>query len=185
MCSHCGSLWSKNKSQVRIISGKNFSKSVQQINKSCSEDSKVSRFRATLLKKCLKNKMNKVVIKCSICSKNTEVNCSKPKKLKLRKKDNVQADVLVTKKKKKKVKDKTAGLNVSCSVKSPDASVVKETTPTHSTPLVIKVKKSKAKEVTPFQKVRKMNLAKLNSVLDDSKVQRSRSSLSNFLKELY
>ncbi|NP_001136349.1 uncharacterized protein LOC100233149 [Nasonia vitripennis] len=183
MCSHCGSLWSKNESQIRILPGKNPSKSVKEIIKSCSEDNKISRFRATLMKKSLRNKMNKVVIKCSVCSKNTQISCTKPVRPKPKKEDNKEV-ANVRKKKKKKGKDKTAGLKIS-TMKTPDVTEKKQVEPVVSTPISINVKKPKGKQVTSVQKVRKINLNKLNNVLNDSKVQKSRSSFNNFLKELY
>ena len=186
MCSHCGSMWSKNEPQIRIVSGKPCSKSVKKIIKSCSENNRLSRFHSTLMKKSLKNKMNKIVYKCSVCSKNTEINCAKPSRLKLPKGNPNKNDSLTKqKKKKKKVRDKTAGLNIS-HINSPNMREKKEMIPLHSTPTIITVKKKPMKkELTPLQKVRKMNLNKLNNILNEGKVQKSRNSLSNFLKELY
>lgn len=184
MCSHCGTFWSKNPPQVRVIPGKHPSKSVNKIIKSSSRGNKISKFCATLMKKSLKNKMNKIIMKCSVCSKNTQISCQKPEKLKVVKDEPM--DVSFQKKKKKRRKDKTAGLNISFlstpkveDKKQKDTSIV-------ATPSTVKIKKSKNLESTPSnQKSKKLNPSKLASVLNNDKNKKSRNSLSNFLKELY
>lgn len=183
MCSHCGSLWSKNEFQTRIVSGKACSKSIKQIIRS-SENNTLSKFRSTLLKKSLKNTMNKLVIKCSVCSKNTEIHIPKPKRLKPIKNNAEKSDSTVNRKKKKnKGKDKSAGLDLS-SMNSPDTRVKKEMTPLASTPAAAKAKKPQIKQITPLQQMKKLNLNKLNNMLT-AKAPKSNSHLGNFLKELY
>ncbi|XP_058801965.1 uncharacterized protein LOC131670404 [Phymastichus coffea] len=184
MCSHCGSLWSKNESQTRIKPANACSKSVKQIIRSSAEDNRLSRFRATLLKKSLKNRMNKVVKKCSVCSKDTEISITKPKRPKLVEESTEKNDNTAHhKKKKKKVKDKSAGLDLS-GFNTPDAREKKKI-PLVSTPITVKVKKPYKREITPLQKVKKLNINKLNNILNNSKAKKSKSSLSNFLEELY
>lgn len=185
MCSYCGTLWSKSQPQTRIVPGKSTSKSVEKMIKSCSENNKISRFKATLIKKSLKNKMNRTIIKCSVCSKNTEISCPKPKRLKTLKETTKGSDITISqKKRKRRVKDKTAGLNIS-GIKVSDSKKEKEIKSIQSTPIMIKVKKPNKKEATPIQKVRKLNLNKLNNALNDMKGQKPKNSLNNFLKELY
>lgn len=183
MCSHCGSFWSQNQPQVRIISGKHPSKSVRKIIKSSLEGNKISKFCATLMKKSLKSEMNKISIKCSVCFKTTLISCPKTERLKPAKEK--LADISLQKKKKKKKKDKTAGLNLSL-LKTPKTEErIQLDSPSVTTPLTVKIKKSKNQEVTPSIKIRKLNTNKLNNVISNSNKKKSRNSLSSFLKELY
>jgi hypothetical protein len=175
-----------NKSQIRIIPGKSYSKSVKRIVKSCAMNNQISRFQASLMKKSIKNKMNKIVMKCLVCLQNTEVTCNKLARLKLSKEKRNEGNdsFLKKKKKKKKKKDKTAGLNLS-TIKSPNINKSMEAVPIHSTPTMINVKSSKQKEPSSIQKIRKINLKRLNSLLNVSNVKKSKNSLSDFLQELY
>lgn len=184
MCSHCGSFWTKNQPQVRIISGKHPSKLVQKIIKSSSNGNKITKFCETLMKKSLKNKMNKLVMKCSVCSNYTKISCQKPERLQLIKAEEV-SDNSMQRKKKKKKKDKTAGLNLS-NLSTPKVEERKSIyPPSATTPINLKNKKSKNQETTPNPKTRKLNPNKLNNVFNKSINNKSRNSLSNFLKDLY
>ncbi|XP_014203249.1 uncharacterized protein LOC106635689 [Copidosoma floridanum] len=187
MCSYCGSVWSKNENHIRIDPGRACSKSVKQIIRATTYNS-VSRFRATLLKKSLKNQMNKVVIRCSVCSKKTVINCKKPERPKPDIKE-VDETLMSTpgnvsssqkKKKKRKKKDKTAGLNIS---NNQSTRISKKGTGSLNSTPVIRIKQQE-RELTPLQRVRKINLHKLSNLLNESK-EKSRNSISSFLEELY
>ncbi|XP_029170939.1 uncharacterized protein LOC114940419 [Nylanderia fulva] len=118
MCSHCGSLWSTVDHQVRLVRGKKMSKSMEKIVKHMKENpnQKVPKVCAALAKKSINNEMNKLVIKCSVCSKNTLLPFKKKNRLKPVEVNNSLVEIPQSnrkKKKKKKSKDKTAGLNIS------------------------------------------------------------------------
>ncbi|XP_011501042.1 PREDICTED: uncharacterized protein LOC105364728 [Ceratosolen solmsi marchali] len=185
MCSECGSLWFKNKSHIRIIPGKSPSKSVKHIIKSYSKNNEISKFQTTLMKKSIKNKMNKILIKCLVCSQNTEICCNKLNGPKFCKQEEKKINVLFSQyKKKRKENDKTAGLNLpntKLSNKNKNIEIVS----IHSTPIALNVNTSKGKELSSIEKVRKINLTQLKSLLSVRKVKKSKNNLSNFLQELY
>lgn len=187
MCSHCSSLWKKNQFKVRIQPGQACSKSVKRLIKN-SQNNSTSRFRDTLIKKSLKNSLNKVVVTCLVCSGKTLTSCKKPKRCKpIVKKTGVDSlnvsgcvPLSQKKKKKKKKKDKTAGLiipnSLTPTVDNKKVTSVKSTSET-------KVKHNQ-RQLTPLQKVKRMNLDKLSNILNESK-KKSKSNINNFLKQLY
>lgn len=164
---------------IRISRGKPLSKSIKKIIHSMNNSEKrISKVQRTLAKKCLKNKMNKLILKCSVCLKNTEISLNKPQKEKVQKitLENIQSS---KKKKKKRIKDKTAGLNIS-GISSLDAKdVTKE----------LKEKNKEKMEsiknlTTPNQKLKKLNIKKLKDVMNEHATSRKRRSLHSFLTEL-
>ncbi|XP_006616073.1 uncharacterized protein LOC102678400 [Apis dorsata] len=179
MCIYCGSLWNTMNYTIRISRGKPLSKSIKKIIHSMNNSEKrISKVQRTLAKKCLKNKMNKLILKCSVCLKNTEISLNKPQKEKVQKitLENIQSS---KKKKKKRIKDKTAGLNIS-GISSLDAKdVTKE----------LKEKNKEKMEsiknlTTPNQKLKKLNIKKLKDVMNEHATSRKRRSLHSFLTEL-
>lgn len=178
MCIYCGSLWNTINYTVRISRGKPLSKSIKKIIHSMNNSEKrIPKVQRTLVKKCLKNKMNKLILKCSVCLKNTEISLNKPQKEKVQKitSENIQSS---KKKKKKRIKDKTAGLNIS-GISSLDAKdVTKE----------LKEKNEEMENIknliTPNQKLKKLNIKRLKDIVNEPATSRKRRSLHNFLTEL-
>ncbi|XP_046419034.1 uncharacterized protein LOC124179062 isoform X1 [Neodiprion fabricii] len=136
MCSHCGVLWAKVDHRVRLQSGTVSGRSVKKIIRKRAlgkETKKLGRYKDTLLKKALKNTGNKAVIRCSICSKNTKLSFAKPgmPKPTVTVDKGKGNDTKVGKKRKKRTKDKSAGLilgGVNACDKTPIAAKAKATT---------------------------------------------------------
>jgi len=197
-CLHCGSLWSTVDHQVRILSGKRMSKSAKKIVRYMNEnpDQKIPKVRATLAQKSIKNEMNRLVIKCSVCSKYTELPFKKKGHLKPAKLNNSQTETPQNnrKKKKKKSKDKTAGLNISSC--TPISKLKKEdnsktfiispvTTPKiSSNKKLFPLKKTTSKKST---KSKKLNIERLKHIMENSNKTATpmKSNLHSFLAELY
>lgn len=197
MCSHCGSLWSTVDHQVRLVSGKKMSKSMKKVVEHMKENpnQKVSKVCAALAKKSINNEMNKLVIKCSVCSKNTLLPFKKKNRLKPVKVNNSLIEIPQSnrKKKKKKFKDKTAGLNIStCTsvskLNKEDSSKICTKSPL-STPKIIPSNNNNNnnKRLATFtKKSKKLNIERLKNIMDKSTVMSTkRKSLHNFLTELY
>lgn len=193
MCSHCGSLWNTVDHQVRISRGRKMSKSVKKIIRYMNEfpNQKVPKVRATLVKKAIQNEMNKLVIKCSICSKNTVLPFKKTSRLKPIVETNKSQTETVQnnqKKKKKKSKDKTAGLNLSGYIPESPLSR-KDNNKTSSSPVVATPKINKMLP-TSNTKTRKFNIERLRALIEKREKQKdhittnSKKSLHNFLIEL-
>lgn len=175
MCSHCGSFWSKVKHKNRLLPSKLPKKNL----KLDSNDNSSSKFRTSLARKCQRGKMNKLQIKCSVCSKSTTIPRNKPIKIKSPSKIDLNNTELLQsgKKRKKRTKDKTAGLNISDSFQSA-ATPNKISTPQQ------RERKESVKTITPLGKVKKINKDRLSSILSGDSAKK-RNSLTNFLKELY
>lgn len=182
MCSHCGSLWNTVDYQLRISKGRPISKSVRKLIRSVNvADKKIPKIRATLGKKCIKNQKNKLVIKCSICSMNTEILLSKPKKEKVEKMKITKTDQIQSsqKRRKKRTKDKTAGLNISSTPTSHvenDIKRFKETTARRTG--------CTTNFITPTQKLKKLNIGRLKDIVKQGVTPPKRKNLHNFLTEL-
>lgn len=188
MCRHCGSLWKKVKHRNRLIPSKNTKTTQKAI--SFMQNDKSSKYRSSLARKCQQGKLNKMTIKCSVCLKNSVIPCNKPIKKPRKSKslnhltpdmENQRSD----KKKKRRSRDKTAGLNISLSGSFLASTPDKVSTPIH------KEKKGNEKVITPLGKVmtplgkvKKMNKERLSNILKDESAKK-RNSLTNFLKELY
>lgn len=191
MCSHCGSLWSNVDHQVRISRGRKMSKSIKRIVRHMNENpnQKIPRVCASLAQKSIKNEMKKLVIKCSVCSKNTMLPLKKKNRLKPVKLDNSQIETPQNnrKKKKKKSRDKTAGLNVSGTPVSRLNKKNSSKTCTKSpltTPKIISSNNNK-KISTSIKKSKKLNIEKLKNIMEKSTTTPKGKSLHNFLAELY
>lgn len=183
MCSHCGSLWASVDHKIRIARGRKPSKSILKLIRSSEcGNRRVSRYRTTLMNKCIKNQMNKMIITCSICSMNTTIAFNKPERKKVPKSDAIEpaTPILPRKKKKKRTKDKTAGLNISING-------------TSSSKVSASVQISNANAVTPINRVKKVtatsiskkkNSNMLKGVIKKSITPSTKSSLRHFLKDL-
>ena len=187
MCSHCGSLWTNVDHRNRLTPGKTCSNSIRKIIRASENNGRISKCRLTLMRKYLRNEMNRMVIKCFVCLKNTEIICNKPKRQKQKTQDALNDSQVLRsgKKKKRRTKDRTAGLNISLSssfVASP--SNIGSPGINKSSPLPCKGIKEMGKQLTPLQKLKTINKDKLNSILNDNP-SKKRNSLNNFLKELY
>ncbi|XP_071565608.1 uncharacterized protein [Temnothorax nylanderi] len=193
-CSHCGSLWRKVDHRVRIVSGKRMSKSVKKIVRNMNEnpDQKIPRVRATLASKSIKNEMSRLVIKCSVCSKNTELPFKKMSHLKPNKLNNSQIETPQSnrsnrKRKKKKSKDKTAGLNISgCTPVSQLNKKDYSKTPTASPVITPKTIPSDKRLSTSHKKPKKLNIERLKRIMENkTTAPAKRKNLHSFLAELY
>ncbi|XP_046817211.1 uncharacterized protein LOC124423490 [Vespa crabro] len=178
MCSHCGSLWATINHQVRILPGRKISHSIGKMIKTNTDGYKVSKVRAKLIKKCKKKEMNKLSIKCSVCLHRTKIQMNKPKR-KVETSDNtLEKSKILQKKKKKKGKDKTVGLNIS-------GNIVPELQSNESKKIPLKSNTSRFKTKnlnTP--KIKKLNINKMKDIVNQGMTPPNRKSLTNFLKEL-
>ncbi|XP_014477652.1 PREDICTED: uncharacterized protein LOC106746039 isoform X2 [Dinoponera quadriceps] len=190
MCMHCGSLWNTMNDQIRLIPGRKMSKSVKRIVKRVNEgDQDIPKVRVSLAQKSIKNEMNKLAIKCSVCSKQTVLPFKK-KKLKLSKvklnNSNIETPQNSRKKKKRKRRDKTAGLNISgCRSESPlnKRNDGKTLTKLVATTPKINNKKSLSSST---KKTKKLNIARLRNIVNDGTTTPVKSkSLHSFLSQLY
>jgi len=191
MCSHCGSLWSTVDHRVRILSGRRMSKSMKKIVQHMNEnpDQKIPKARVTLAQKSIKNEMNRLAIKCSVCSKNTELPFKKKSRLKPVKLNNLLTETPQSnrKKKKKKSKDKTAGLNITgCTPVSRPNKKDNSKIPTILPVAIPKVTPSNKKLSTFSKKSKKLNVERLKRIMQNSTTTPTkRKSLHGFLTELY
>ena len=189
MCSQCGSLWSKVEHRNRLAPGKACSNSIKKAMRTVENNNRLPKHRISLIRKCTRKKMNKIIIKCSECLKNTEMICIKPKRQKSKTKKNLNdfEPPKFDKKKKRRSKDKTAGLNTSLSNSAYIASLsgTENLGVCHqSSPVLRKSKTETGKQMTPLEKLKKINKNKLNNILKDDSEKKG-NSLNNFLKELY
>lgn len=189
MCSYCGSLWNTVDHQVRLSPGRKMSKSVRRIVQRMNEDDdKVPRVRASLAKKAIRNEKNKLVIRCSLCSKNTELPFEKKTRLKPPNVNNpamstVQDNGKKKRKKKKKSRDKSAGLNISVCTPEPQLNKKDNAKTPVKIPVIIpKVHKSLS---AAMKKPKKLNVQRLKQIVQHSTATPTkRSSLHGFLAEL-
>ena len=189
MCINCSIIWSKCVPKVRVDPGQNPSASAKKIIRSRTENQKISIFGQKLLKKILRNKDNKVILKCQRCCKVTKASYSKPERLNIDKKEVVVSNLSMSqKKKKKKAKDKSAGLNLS-NVQNvsnvPEEAENKKNLLQQSTPPIPKIISLKSKDSTPLQKLKKLNLSKLSSAKKQTQNTTQRKNLNSFLQELF
>ncbi|XP_043261706.1 uncharacterized protein LOC122402739 [Colletes gigas] len=177
MCQYCGSLWSTVDYNIRISHAKPLSRSVKRVVQSMKDnDKRIPKVRKNLAQKCLKNKMNKLVLKCSVCSKSTKIPFNKPQRLKVQKEDSVQTP---KRRKKRKTKDKTAGLNISGILNLSAENIVEGQKETEA-----KKAKITRNYVTPPQKVKKLNINRLKDIVNRGATPQKRGSLHSFLTEL-
>ncbi|XP_011868553.1 PREDICTED: uncharacterized protein LOC105562369 [Vollenhovia emeryi] len=188
-CSHCGSLWSTVDHQVRMLSSRRMSKSVKRIVRHMSEnpDQKIPKVRATLARKSIKNEMSRLVIKCSVCSKNTELPFKKKSRLKPVKVDNSQAATPQgnRKRKKKKSRDKTAGLNISVCTPVSQLNKKNSKAPTLS-PVITPKTIPRNKKLSTFHKEpRKLDIERLKRIMETKSTTPTKTnSLHSFLAGL-
>ncbi|XP_078040550.1 uncharacterized protein LOC144471867 [Augochlora pura] len=176
MCPYCGSLWNTIDHRIRILKGKSLSRSIKKLVHTIEKDEKpVSKFHKSLAQKCLKNKKNCLAIKCSVCLKSTRIPTDKPPRVKLPKFN----DQTSQKHKKKRHKDKTAGLNISRNL---DLSV--GTGKVESQETSTKKVKSTTNFITPTQKLKKLNISRLKDIVNHGATPHKRKSLHSFLTEL-
>lgn len=182
MCPHCGSLWNTVDYKVRLLPGKLVSKSVAKaIRSSNKNDKKVPKVRASLIRKCQQNQLNKLIIKCSVCSRNTVIPLTKPKRLKV---TNLESNKSIStqKRRKKKTKDKTAGLNVSGIVNlCKEKDEKKEKT---GNKIRNKFGGNTTNFITATPKLKKLNIARLKDIVTQGTSAPKTKSLHKFLKEL-
>lgn len=174
--------------QVRILSNKRTSKSVKKIVRCMNENpgQKIPKVRATLAQKSIRNEMNRLVIKCSVCSKNTELPFKKKSHLKPVKLNNSQTETPQSnrKRKKKKSKDKTAGLNISGCMTASKLNKNNSKTPT--TPVIMPKATSSNKKlsITP-KRPKKLNIERLKCIIENKTATPTKKNLQSFLAELY
>ncbi|KOC61771.1 hypothetical protein WH47_03028 [Habropoda laboriosa] len=178
MCPYCGSLWETVDYTIRISRGKELSKSMKKVACSMNNNNKrIPKVRRKLVEKCLKNKMNKLIIKCSVCSKSTKMAFNKPQREKIQKtsSEGVQS---CQKRKKKRTKDRTAGLNISGTVNSNTENISGG---------LKKVNTKRVRNTTNFikstQKL-KLNINRLKDYVNKVATPPKRNSLQSFLSEL-
>lgn len=190
MCSHCGSLWNTVDHQVRIARGRKMSKSIRRIVRRMNENpnQKIPKVCIALAQRSIKNEMNKLVIKCSVCSKNTTLPLKKGNRLKPVKLNNSEIETPQSKRKKKKRKrDKTAGLNIPgytpvSQLNKKDNSKTKSPL---TTPKIIS-NNNNNRLSTCNKKPIKFNLRRLKDMMEKNTVKSTkRKSLRSFLAELF
>lgn len=165
-------------------------------------DQDIPKVRVSLAQKAMKNEMNKLAIKCSVCSKQTKLPFKKKDRLKPAKDNLDDSHIEVSqssrKKKKKKSKDKTAGLNISGIWESQlnktnDGKTL--TKPVVSTPKinthkpVVSTPKINTKKMltssTSSKKAKKLNIARLRNIVNDSTTTPTKNkNLHSFLAQL-
>lgn len=181
MCPYCGSLWNTIDHSIRLSPGKPLSKSIKKIVHSMNNGKKrIPEVQRSLAEKCLKNKMNKLILKCSVCSKSTRISFNKPQREKVQK-IRTESIERSKKRKKKRTKDRTAGLNVSgisnLNEKNVQTEELKETN--------IKKVRSTANFITPTQqKIKMINIDRLKNIINQGATPPKRKSLHSFLTEL-
>ncbi|CAK9832423.1 hypothetical protein ANTRET_LOCUS9249 [Anthophora retusa] len=179
MCPYCGSLWESMDYTIRISRGKEPSKSIKKIVHSMNNRNKrVPKVRKKLVEKCLRNKMNKLVLKCSVCLKHTKIPFNKPKREKIQKISSESVQSCQRRKKKKRTKDRTAGLNISGTINSN----------TENTTGLKEINTQQIRSTTNFikspQKLKKLNINRLKDIVNKGVTPPKRKSLHSFLTEL-
>lgn len=176
MCRYCGSLWNTVDHRVRILPGKPLSKSIRKVVNSMNSDKKIPKIRKSLAQKCLKNKGNKLVLKCSVCSKSTKIYLHKPSRMKVQKAriENIQ------KRRKKRTKDKTAGLNLPVTPNSKAEDTLGKLKETN-----VKKVGNTSSFIIPTQKLKKLNINRLKDIVNQGSTPKKKKTLHNFLTELF
>lgn len=178
MCPYCGSLWNTVDHSIRILPSRPVSKSVRKILNSMNNNGKrIPKVQKSLAKKSLKNETNKLSLKCSVCSNVTKIPFSKPQREKVTKS---VVEITPQKKKKKRTKDRTAGLNIS-GISNLDAGNIgaegsKETS--------AKRVGNTANFISSTQKLKKLNINRLKDIVNKGATPQKRKSLHSFLTEL-
>lgn len=179
MCPHCGSLWSTVNYKIRIVPGKPIANSVKKHIRSMNNNSNsVPKVRASLIKKCKKYQSNRLSIKCSVCSRRTVIPLTKPKREKIKELENNNT-VNSQRKRKKRTKDKTAGLNISRTVH-----FCKENDERKKERIVNKIGANTSNFITSTPKLKKLNIARLKDIVTQGTSAPKTKSLHKFLTEL-
>lgn len=179
MCVYCGSLWNTMDHTTRISRGIPLSKSIRKIVRSMNNDNKrVPKVRRSLAEKCLKNRTNKLVLKCSVCSNSTQISLDKPQREKIDKIDTESIRIL-HKRKKRRAKDRTAGLNISGITNVNAGDVVEGSKETNT-----KKGGSTPNFIATTQKLKKLNINRLKDIVNRGATPPKMRSLHNFLTEL-
>ncbi|KZC05054.1 PREDICTED: uncharacterized protein LOC107193617 [Dufourea novaeangliae] len=179
MCPYCGSLWNTVDHSIRILRGKPLSKSIRKIVSSMNNNDKsIPKVRRSLVQKCLKNKMNRLLLRCSVCSSNTKIPFTKPQREKTQK-SRTESIQVSQKRKKRRTKDKTAGLNISGILNVNAEKTVEK--PKETTTKKIG---GTTNFITPIRKIKKLNINRLKAVVTQGATPPKRRSLHNFLTEL-
>lgn len=113
------------------------------------------------------------MITCDVCHENTITDLKKPKTEKLVKIENEADNQKISTKRKKKKRDKTAGLIINTPKRD-------QLTPTM---MIAAGNKKKVSNFTPIP-AKKLNIAKLKGMIDTSMTPAKRPSLHSFLTEL-
>lgn len=178
MCRYCGSLWNTVEHSIRLVEGKPLSKSIKKIIRAMNNsDNRIPIVRRNLVEKCLKNKRNKLVLKCSVCLESTKIPFDKPQRMKVQK-SSLESIKNERKRKKKRTKDRTAGLNIS-GISNLSTENVKEELKEINTKKV----GGTSNFITPTPKLRKLNINKLKDIVNQGATPPKRKSLHSFLME--
>lgn len=176
--------------QARVIPGRKMAKSIKRTVKHMNEgDQDIPKGRVSLVQKSMKNEMNKLAIKCFVCSKQTVLSFKKKNRLKPAKVKSgnlhIEEPQSSCKKKKKKRRDKTAGLNISgCISESPLNKKTDNETPKKSHLTTPKTNNKKASS-SSTKKAQKLNIARLRNIVNESTTTPvKRKSLHSFLAQL-
>lgn len=178
MCRYCGSLWNTVEHSIRLVEGKPLSKSIKKIVRATNNKGKtIPVVRRNLIKKCLKNKRNKLVLKCSVCLESTKIYFDKPQRIKVEKLSSESTKIERTRKK-KRTKDRTAGLNIS-GISNLGTENVEEELREINTRNV----GGTTNFITPTPKLKKLNINKLKDIVNQGVTPPKRKSLHSFLME--
>nr|XP_034190134.1 uncharacterized protein LOC117608716 [Osmia lignaria] len=179
MCPYCGSLWNTVKHSIRLLQGKPLSKSVKKIIHSMNNNEKrIPKVRRNLVEKCLKNKRNKLLLKCSVCLESTKLPFDKPQRIRIQK-PSLEIDKSVQKRRKKRTKDKTAGLNISGISNLSTDRIEEELKETNTRKVG-----GTTNFITPTPKLKKLNINRLKDIVNQGATPPKRKSLHSFLTEL-
>ncbi|XP_003706955.2 uncharacterized protein LOC100880769 [Megachile rotundata] len=179
MCRYCGSLWNTVEHSIRLVEGKPLSKSIKKIVHTMnSNNGRIPIVRRNLVKKCLKNKRNKLVLKCSVCLQSTKIPFDKPQRIKAQKSSSESTKSEIKKRKKKKTKDRTAGLNISGVSNLPTENVKEDLKEINT-----KKEGGTSNFITPTPKLKKLNINKLKDIVNHGATPPKRKSLHSFLSE--
>lgn len=186
MCCNCGSLWNTIEYKVRIEKGKSLSTSMKKLLR-IENKKTLSLYQRKLIRKCIKNQSNKLIITCSCCQNNTVIILSKPQRLKkIEQQCSDETTGITPRRKKKRNRDKNAGLLINTPVTPTLNSTEKNINHNNNTP-TSRSKKEKLKKInTPILgcKSKKINLSKLKGIVDTTVTPSKKSSLHSFLTEL-
>ncbi|KAK0181957.1 hypothetical protein PV327_000134 [Microctonus hyperodae] len=193
MCCNCGSLWNAIEYKVRIEKGKSLSTSMKKLLRNENKKT-LSVYQQKLIRKCVKNQSNKLIITCSCCHNNTVIILNKPPRLFNITKQKIEQQCsdgttgITPRRKKKRNRDKNAGLLINTPITPILNSFAEKNTFNHNnnTP-TSRSKKEKLKKInTPILgcKSKKINLSKLKGIVDTTVTPSKKSSLHSFLTEL-